>query len=427
MRRPLFAAVALALLAPAAAIATTYTVTTTADDGPGSLRAALLAAGNGDLVAFDIAGEGVHEIFPQTALPPIAGGVTLDALTQTGASCAAWPPVLRVELRGDQAPPTTSGLTTSANDVTIRGLAVSGWNGNGIVIGGSFALVECSFVGTDASGTLVRGNDADGIRVTGGAESVIRRNLVSGNTIDGVRLAGAADTLVAGNWIGPDASGALTFPNGGPGIELRDGANGSILGTPSERNRIVANGGGGIVASGASTLRNDFVYNELARNGTVGIDLFGTEFSDPNDAGDGDEGPNRLQNTPVPSSAEYVAGTQTLTVQFLVDTATANAAYPLTVAVYRADADQEEGEELLGVTSYGELDFAAGVVTRVFAPVANVEAGDFLVAVARDALGNTSEYSFPGIEVTAPEPGSVACGALALAALAVRRRALRSR
>ena len=54
--------------------ATTFTVTSTADSGPGSLRQAILDANanaGADTIAFDIVGSGVHTIALATTLPTI--------------------------------------------------------------------------------------------------------------------------------------------------------------------------------------------------------------------------------------------------------------------------------------------------------------------------------------------------------------------
>src|SRR3712207_6180226 len=72
--------------APSAA---TFTVTTTADSGPGSLRQAIAdanAAGTSDDIAFSIPGGGVQTIRPLSALPTLISPVTIDGYTQTGAS-----------------------------------------------------------------------------------------------------------------------------------------------------------------------------------------------------------------------------------------------------------------------------------------------------------------------------------------------------
>jgi hypothetical protein len=72
---------ALLLATASAAVANTYTVTSTADSGAGSLRQAILDAnGNAgaDTIAFSITGSGVHTILIASLLPAITSPVTLD-------------------------------------------------------------------------------------------------------------------------------------------------------------------------------------------------------------------------------------------------------------------------------------------------------------------------------------------------------------
>src|SRR5687767_10621817 len=79
----------LLFLAAANAQAATYTVTTTNDSGPGSLRQAILdanATAVSDTIEFDIPAAGVQTITPLTSLPSITETVNIDGYTQTGAS-----------------------------------------------------------------------------------------------------------------------------------------------------------------------------------------------------------------------------------------------------------------------------------------------------------------------------------------------------
>ncbi|MCH7549793.1 MAG: hypothetical protein IH969_09710, partial [Candidatus Krumholzibacteriota bacterium] len=64
-----------------------FIVTNTADDGPGSLRAAMLAANtfeDRNRIEFNIPGPGPHTITPLTPLPLIPWPVVIDATTQPG-------------------------------------------------------------------------------------------------------------------------------------------------------------------------------------------------------------------------------------------------------------------------------------------------------------------------------------------------------
>ena len=66
----------------------TFTVTTTADSGTGSLRQAILASdaetGGTNAIDFDIPGQGVQTIAPLSPLPAITGPVLIDGISQPG-------------------------------------------------------------------------------------------------------------------------------------------------------------------------------------------------------------------------------------------------------------------------------------------------------------------------------------------------------
>ncbi|MDW8308412.1 MAG: hypothetical protein RMK20_03465, partial [Verrucomicrobiales bacterium] len=98
--------------------AATFTVTTTNDSGPGSLREAILQANANagqDTIAFDLPGAGVRVIRPLSPLPQITDSVVLDGYTQTGASVNTSPlafnGTILVQLDGALAGPGAAGLT----------------------------------------------------------------------------------------------------------------------------------------------------------------------------------------------------------------------------------------------------------------------------------------------------------------------------
>jgi hypothetical protein len=101
-----------------------FIVTTTADSGPGSLRQAILdsnlANGSSNTIGFGIAGAGLHTITPLTPLPTITSSVLIDGSTQPGYSGT---PLIAI---GAQPIASPDPLVVSAQDVTIRGLAVNG-------------------------------------------------------------------------------------------------------------------------------------------------------------------------------------------------------------------------------------------------------------------------------------------------------------
>ena len=131
MNRICALAVAAGLLAgPLAgmASATTFTATTNADSGPGSLRQAILdanASSGGDEIHFNIPGAGVQTITPTTELPVSTGPVTIDGYTQPGAvvntnATGALNSVVRIELDGSA----LSGGASGAHDRRRRKLGV---------------------------------------------------------------------------------------------------------------------------------------------------------------------------------------------------------------------------------------------------------------------------------------------------------------
>jgi hypothetical protein len=110
--------------ARAAPLAVTFTVTTTADSGPGSLRQAILDANatpDADAITFNIAGSGVKTISPASGLPTISQPVTIDGWTQGGPGYAG-PPL--IELNGTSAG-AANGLVVLAGMSTVRGLVIN--------------------------------------------------------------------------------------------------------------------------------------------------------------------------------------------------------------------------------------------------------------------------------------------------------------
>jgi parallel beta-helix repeat protein len=443
---------------------------------------AIAAASSGDTIVFAIPEAGVQTISVLTPLGPLAAGVTLDATTQSGANCATWPPVLTVEIQGDSAPGGTHGITIGGNGVVVRGLVVNSFPGDGIHFanGASGATIACNFVGTDTSGTLDYGNAGIGIALANSSNTAIEGNLISANAIAGVAIDGASQGValrknyigtdvgggaalgnlngvvvsgpgntiggaalgnvisgnydsgiaidgalatgnsVYGNEIGENAAGNASLPNGGSGVYILNGASQNVVGsaTPGEGNVLRGNGVSGVWVTGATSIGNAVRGNSTLLNDVLGIDL-GAAAATPNDQGDPDSGSNRLQNTPdltdVAVAANQVAAT------FTVSTSPLNAAYPLLIDFYIADADFEEGQTYVGTTSYSGADYATGEVSKLFTAAAPLVGGNDVVATATDSAGNTSEFTAFSITVT-PEPGAFACELTAVAILASRRR-----
>jgi hypothetical protein len=145
----------------------TFTVTSTADSDPGSLRQAILDANadsstNDVFIEFNIPGSGVQTIAPFSPLPVITRSVSIDGYTQPGTSPNTLADgdnaVLLIELSGVNLSGTLRdrGLSINANGCTIRGLVINRFtfhDTGGIWMETSDdSVIEGNFIGTDATG-----------------------------------------------------------------------------------------------------------------------------------------------------------------------------------------------------------------------------------------------------------------------------------
>jgi hypothetical protein len=309
---------------------------------------------------------------------------------------------------------------------------ISGNGGEGIAIAGNSDGTEVigNYIGTDVAGMAALPN-ASGVSVasadvTIGGFAPNGTNLISGNTGAGILIlqAGASGVLVFGNRIGLDADGEPTLGNG-TGIGLSGGASDALIGSPllpALANEIAGNTNHGVnLFNDETTLGIAIRGNRIHDNGALGIALDGGGLDPtPNDVGDADEGPNRLQNFPEIASATASEGG--LDVAWFVPSDPANSSYPLTVDFYFAD-DGGEGRTWIGAETFDEADHAAGT-PKVFSK-AILFVGDLpeVVATATDADGNTSEFGEP---VLVPEPAAGGLAAIA-ALVGLRARARRAR
>jgi len=244
--------------------ATTYTVTTTADSGAGSLRQAILDANGSpghDDIAFNITGSGVHTIAPATALPTITDQVTIDGYTQPGASANTNGPsqgtnaAIRIEIDGTALGFGGNGLVSNSGNVTIRGLAINRCGNAGIQVGGagSGTYILGNFLGTDPSGATRSGPQSYGVEIETSAVAVgganpADRNLISGN--DGAQVligdSGGTNSAIKGNLIGTNAAGTAAIQGqfNYALVYIRVGTN-VLIGGPAAAERNVISGGTG--------------------------------------------------------------------------------------------------------------------------------------------------------------------------------------
>lgn len=289
-------------------VPSTFVVTTTADNGDngaplgGSLRAAILAA-NGDpgsTIDFDLptsdanyhSDTGSFTISPVAQLPTITSTVTIDGYSQPGAHpntlALGDDAVLLIELSGYGQTP-QNGLVIQTDDCLIRGLAINGFAGSGILLEVRFAnifdhigtpatgnVIAGNFIGTDVTGTAAVGNSTGVDLVQGGntldnrigGTAPADRNLVSGNVLHGVWVGGLGN-VVQGNYIGTTASGLAALPNQRSGLDVT-GTDCLFGGTaPGAGNVISGNGAFGIGVQGVD------IHGDRIEGNYIGTDATG--------------------------------------------------------------------------------------------------------------------------------------------------------
>ena len=275
-----------ALLAGASfAAASTYSVTATADSGPGSLRQAILDANanpGADTIHFSIVGSGVQTIALSTDLSPITDAVTIDGYSQPGASANTNAPdqgsnaVLEIELNGQN----HVCIDISTSNVQVRGLAINRCSRHVRVNSGTGNVVAGNFIGTDPTGSEFRfGSGGFGVSLEGGSTTVggpnpADRNVISTSGRDILINAGAT---VQGNLVGLNAEGSAA-PTGSLAsdyaVTINPGSTGIFGGTtPATRNVVSGHDtGGGSTAGGLS-----IVGGSMAVHGNfIGTDVAGT-------------------------------------------------------------------------------------------------------------------------------------------------------
>jgi uncharacterized repeat protein (TIGR01451 family) len=427
------------------------------------------AAAGQDSIHFNIPGIGVHTIAPLSALPQITGALTIDGYTQPGASAnTLWlgnDAVILIEIDGTNAGgvvgfhfggasggsvirgvaigkfatgiamdsastiegcfigtsasglvarPNTTGVTIAGSGASI-GIAtpagrnvVSANSGAGIWILGPGGTAEIlnNYIGTNAAGTSILGDQSFGVRLHDASNCVIGgpgagRNLISGHTLAataaGVAIYGnSSNNQILGNNIGTDVSLSLAFGNR-IGVYLEDfgGASPSnnVIGDVATPNLIAFNNekGVAIAATATAATGNAIKHNAFVQGNPIDL---GNDGPTANDNNDSDTGPNELQNFPTITSALMTAGL--LTVEGILES-TPNSTF-LVQVFGRADGVCGGGQHQRPITvdtdALGEAPFS---VTFPAAP------GMAVTAIATNAANSTSEFA-PCIVATASTP-----------------------
>lgn len=153
-----------------------------------------------------------------------------------------------------------------------QGNVLSG-NYVGIEIRGEANAVQGNLIGTDASGTEVVPNEAEGIWIAPGATDNLiggdfpeARNVISGNGLFGISIdgSGTSGNLVKGNYIGVDITGQEPLGNK-YGITIQSGAQENVVGgEETEEANVIAANNTGILVRGPETQGNTVSGNYIA-------------------------------------------------------------------------------------------------------------------------------------------------------------------
>lgn len=264
--------------------------------------------------------------------------------------------------------------------------------------------LQGNLIGTDRTGLapLPITGEAMQLRIGPGQAALIggstpgARNVIASAGSHAVHLLGfgadGAGLRVEGNYIGVGVDGVTPLPNGGAGVRFGNSVPENsgwprVGGHDGAGNLIAWNLGPGVAVAGTHATVTEIVGNSMHDN-AIGIDN-AENGPDSNDPGDPDIGPNGRMNHPQFGHVAWAAGQYTIA--YRVDSAPANAAYPLRVDFYEAAGiDDNQGLLWLGSALIDLPDAQTWRSASITGP-----AGISLVATSTDALGRTSEFSPP--------------------------------
>ena len=242
-------------------------VTSTNDDGPGTLRRCIENAnrnvGYHDAISFATTGPAAHTIAVASQLPTVRDPLTID-----GESHPSYVDSPVVFIDGSTVGTSARGLIFSvgADNSEVRGLGVVRFDWCGIYIQmASNILVENNYLGTD--GTNSMGNGQGGVEAYSCTGASISSNLISGNVAYGIILGDTNGASVVNNRIGTNASGISAIPNGADGVTIYNDN------VPSAQNNTISNN----LISGNGQMGVSIVQN--AHHNTVAGNLIGTDLS----------------------------------------------------------------------------------------------------------------------------------------------------
>lgn len=203
-------------------------------------------------------------------------------------------------------------VSSDASGTRIDGGNVISGNTDGIMLDYVSAVtVDGNLIGTQASGTAPLANDW-GVSLECASNVDIVNNTISGNDMGGIWMS-AYSSRIEGNRIGYGADGVTRVGNNNHGV-IVDSIRCELPAAVTRKARSAAAAGGNRIAGNSiayngkpgiavfTGVGNAIVGNSIHDNGSKEIDLLNDAVNPsmprPNDAGDGDGGPNNGQNYP---------------------------------------------------------------------------------------------------------------------------------
>ncbi|HNG30477.1 MAG TPA: FG-GAP-like repeat-containing protein, partial [Blastocatellia bacterium] len=305
-----------------------------------------------------------------------------------------------------------NGNTIGGTAALARNIIAGGDNGVAIVGNGTLGannVIQANYIGTDVTGIVPLSVGAgsgiflqDAPNNTIGGTTAAARNIIGG-WANGVSLLGntmasfVAGNVIAGNFIGLGADVTTPIANTGMGVEITSAAGVTVGGTAAGAGNVIAYSTlSGVTMGGAGTINNRVLGNFIYANGGIGIDLGGNGVT-ANDAGDGDTGPNNLQNFPVISSAVISGGMASI--QGTLNSTPGTLFRIEFFSNASCDASGNgEGQIYLGFANVATSD-GGNASFSVELPV-NLALGQVVTVTATDPAGNTSEFSPCGCTFT---------------------------
>lgn len=305
-----------------------------------------------------------------------------------------------------------SGIRTGAgtSHLTVQDNVISGNCARGINIVGDSSNnsihIVGNFIGTDVTGAVALGNQAEAIELTGvGGDVLVQSNVISAaiNTASngtGLDISGgqngSAPIQVFNNKIGTDVGGTLNLGNQGSGIVITNTSHVLVSGNVIAFNGccqlggqpgvLINSGTGNVISGDTSGFSNS---NSIFSNQTLGIDLAPVGVNPNNTATPANNG----QNYPVITSASASGGSVTIVGTL---SSSANQNYHLEFFSNAAcDASGNgEGQTFLGTTNV----LTDGAGSASFNVSFALSGGLVITSTASvgdgfGAVGDTSEFS----------------------------------